>query len=111
MYERSLEVLAKAAEFGVQLGVKSGLMVGLGERPDEVYQTLKDLRKTGCAIVTIGQYLRPSTAQVPVEEFIAPEQFKRYEALGLGLGFSRVFAGTFVRSSYRADEVLDKNGS
>jgi lipoic acid synthetase len=110
MYERSLEVLAKAAEFGVQLGVKSGLMVGLGERPDEVYQTLEDLRKTGCAIVTIGQYLRPSTAQVPVEEFIAPKQFKRYEARGLGLGFSRVFAGAFVRSSYRAEEITNRNG-
>jgi lipoic acid synthetase len=106
IYARSLQVLAKAAEYGIQLGIKSGLMVGLGETYAEVAQTLADLRGAGCTLVTIGQYLQPSDRQVPVERFITPEEFKEYENIGLKLGFSRVFAGSFVRSSYRAEEIL-----
>jgi lipoic acid synthetase len=110
VYSRSLEVLAQAAGFGVRLGIKSGLMVGLGETHEEVYGTLADLRRAGCTMITIGQYLQPSSFQTPVREFVTPRQFKQYESVGLELGFSRVFAGTYVRSSYRAEEIINKNG-
>jgi lipoate synthase len=107
-YMRSLHLLAKAAHSGVQLETKSGLMVGLGETREEVIGTLRDLRQAGCSLVTIGQYLRPSDSQVPVYAFITPEEFKRYENTGYDLGFSRVFAGPFVRSSYRAEEMKNR---
>ncbi|HUI92908.1 MAG TPA: lipoyl synthase [Chitinivibrionales bacterium] len=105
-YSRSLEMLAKAARNEVQLNVKSGVMVGLGETRKEVFSTLDDLRRTGCAMVTIGQYLRPSKDQVPVQEFVTPEQFDEYRNHGLSLGFTEVSAGPFVRSSYRAEEMV-----
>jgi lipoyl synthase len=109
LYNRSLQMLAKAACSGVQLETKSGIMVGLGETCEEVIGTLGDLRRAGCSHVTIGQYLRPSDDQVPVYAFITPEEFKRYESIGHNLGFSKVFAGPFVRSSYRAEEMIHKN--
>lgn len=108
LYARSLDILAKAARSGVQLEIKSGLMVGLGETLEEVVGTLRDLRQAGCSIVTIGQYLQPSITRAPVQAFIAPEEFKRYESIGYGLGFLKVFAGTFVRSSYWAEEMTAK---
>jgi len=86
--------------------VKSGLMVGLGELEDEVETTLRDLKEAGCDIVTIGQYLRPSKNAIPVCEYINPKVFRKYEKLGLKLGFKSLFAGPFVRSSYMADKVL-----
>ncbi|MGB7569948.1 MAG: lipoyl synthase [Chitinivibrionales bacterium] len=108
LYTRSLDILAKASRSVVQLTTKSGLMVGLGETREEVVGALHDLRQAGCSLVTIGQYLRPSESQVPVHAFITPEEFKRYESIGYNLGFSKVFAGPFVRSSYRADEMIHK---
>ncbi len=105
-YQRSLSVLRNAASYGRHQAVKSGLMVGLGEREDEVVSVLHDLRECGCSLVTIGQYLQPTDDQVPVEHFVTPRQFGRYEMLGLEMGFSRVFAGPFVRSSYRASELF-----
>ena len=107
-YEQSLAVLKAAA--AKPLVAKSGLMVGLGETFDEVAGTLHDLADAGCSIVTIGQYLQPSPQQIPVHEFITPEQFKAYEAAGAALGLE-VFAGTFVRSSYRASELFNSYGS
>ena len=80
--------------------------MGLGETRKEVFSTLDDLRRTGCAMVTIGQYLRPSKDQVPVQEFVTPEQFDEYRNHGLSLGFTEVSAGPFVRSSYRAEEMV-----
>jgi lipoic acid synthetase len=109
LYTRSIHLLAKAAGSGVQLETKSGIMVGLGETPEEVIETLRDLRRAKCSLLTIGQYLRPSDRQAPVQAFITPEEFKRYERIGYDLGFSKVFAGPFVRSSYRAEEMADKN--
>jgi lipoic acid synthetase len=94
-YRRSLDVLAQAA--GTGLPVKSGLMVGLGEREDEVCEVLGDLRAAGVSLVTIGQYLRPSRAHLPVTEFVSPETFRVY-----ALGFSAVASAPFVRSSYHA---------
>lgn len=104
-YRRSLEVLSIAAENG--LTAKSGIMVGLGESPDEVMQVMRDLHSTGCKILTIGQYLQPSKRQTEVKEFISPDQFKAYEKYGYKLGFLSVFAGPFVRSSYMAEKIFE----
>ena len=81
-------------------------MLGLGEREEEVIQTLKDLRSVNLDIVTIGQYLQPSKRHLPVKEFITPEQFKKYETIGLELGFRHVESGALVRSSYKAQKHL-----
>ncbi len=106
-YRRSLEVLHLAKGLaGASVKVKSGLMVGLGERPEEVFQTLRDLREVGTDIVTIGQYLKPTPAHRDVSEFVAPRQFDRYRAWGRELGFSFVYAAPLVRSSYNAYEAL-----
>ena len=107
-YKRSLEILAKAARHEVQLNVKSGLMVGLGETPEEVLSAMSDIRKTGCSLLTIGQYLRPSKEQHPVVEYVTPEQFDDYRKQGLAMGFTEVSSGPFVRSSYRAEEMAGK---
>jgi lipoic acid synthetase len=107
-YGRSLEILAKAARHEVQLNVKSGLMVGLGETPGEVFSAISDIRKTGCSLLTIGQYLRPSKDQLPVEEFVTPEQFDEYKRQALAIGFTEVSSGPFVRSSYRAEEMMKR---
>jgi lipoic acid synthetase len=98
IYTRSLELLKRAAADNRSV-VKSGIMVGLGETAGEVEELLRDLRSSGCAVVTIGQYLRPSRHQVPVKEFITPEQFSTYEKTALGMGFKHAFCGPYVRSS------------
>ena len=85
---------------------KSGLMVGLGEGREEVRQALIDLRKVGCDIVTVGQYLQPTPQHPAPAAFIPPEEFESYRLLGEGLGFSFVASGPFVRSSYNAFEAL-----
>lgn len=105
-YERSLGVLRTAAEEGVSL-VKSGLMVGLGETREEVRRVLEDLRRVGCVAVTLGQYLQPTRLHVPVAEYVHPSVFEEYAALARGLGFRHVASGPFVRSSYRAEEILE----
>ena len=81
---------------------KSGLMLGLGETEDEVIQTMKDLRNVGLDVITIGQYLQPTKKHLPVKEFITPSQFKKYEEIGLDMGFMYVESGVLVRSSYKA---------
>ncbi len=109
IYQRSLDVLKRASEYG--LVVKSGIMAGLGERDDEVFGVMQDLLDHGCSIMTIGQYLRPSRNQTPVVAHISPEKFNEYEKKGIDLGFRTVFAGPYVRSSYMAEQLLNKNGS
>jgi lipoic acid synthetase len=104
-YARSLRVLARAGETAPGIPTKSGLMVGLGERPEEVEDVLRDLRAAGVGIVTIGQYLRPSSAHLEVAEFVSPDTFARYAATARSLGFAGVAAAPFVRSSYHAAEV------
>ncbi len=106
-YARSLQVLGHAAADPTQSAVKSGIMVGLGETRQEVLSVMHDLRDAGCNILTIGQYLSPTPEHLPVEEFIRPEQFSELETLGSAMDFDVVSAGPFVRSSYRAGEVLD----
>lgn len=110
-YQRSLDILAHAAgQTGQRLWVKSGLMVGLGETDDEVACVLADLRRAGCHLVTIGQYLRPTDSALPVERFVPPEQFDAWRASALAMGFSAVAAGPFVRSSYHAGRMLVESG-
>jgi len=108
-YDRSLAVFARAAKRARQtsatLLVKSGLMVGLGECDEEVRAAMADLRRAGCDAVTIGQYLPPSRGHRPVQRFVAPEQFARFRADALAMGFAAVAAGPFVRSSYRAEAM------
>tara|TARA_R110000850_G_scaffold16697_6_gene51831 strand:+ start:22513 stop:23385 length:873 start_codon:yes stop_codon:yes gene_type:complete len=104
-YERSLGVLKYLKDQGIKR-TKSGIMLGLGETEAEVIQTLEDLRNVNLDIVTIGQYLQPSKRHLPVKEFILPEQFKKYEQIGLEMGFRHVESGALVRSSYKAQKHL-----
>ncbi len=101
-YRTSLEVIRYIAQSGVV--AKSGIMLGLGETEAEVLQTMDDLRKAGCKVMTIGQYLAPTTSHIPVVEYITPEQFDRYREIGLAKGFSFVESSPLVRSSYRAEQ-------
>ena len=100
-YERSLEVLRYLKQEGIRR-TKSGIMLGLGETEEEVLQTLHDLRGASVDIVTLGQYLQPSKIHLPVQEFITPETFKKYETFAKDLGFRHVESGPLVRSSYKA---------
>ena len=114
-YARSLNVLSSARVLRAatalrpELLTKSGLMVGLGETPGEVEAVLADLRSADVDVVTIGQYLQPTRQHLPVAEFIPPEMFRQYEARAAELGFAAAFCGPFVRSSYRAGEVLARS--
>ena len=101
-YETSLAVLQQIAESGI--ACKSGIMVGLGEPPEEVETLMDDLRAVGCKILTIGQYLQPSRQHYPVAEYVTPAQFAAYRELGLAKGFSQVESGPLVRSSYHAEK-------
>jgi lipoyl synthase len=107
-YRRSLGVLARAAGRPRAPAVKSGLMLGLGERPAEVMEVLADLRAAGVTLLTLGQYLSPGPRRLPVEEFVPPERFAEYEAAARALGFGDVFAGPYVRSSYLAERALER---
>ena len=103
-YTRALDVLRNAREIAPGIPTKSGLMVGLGEEWDEVVQTLRDLRDAGVRIVTIGQYLRPSLANLPMVRYYTPSEFAELKRIGLELGFGHVESGPLVRSSYHAHE-------
>ena len=103
-YDRSLEVIKRLKEGGMR--TKSGVMLGLGETEEEVIETMKDLINSGCDILTLGQYLQPTTKHLPVVEFIKPEQFAKYKEIGLKLGFKYVESGPLVRSSYHAEKHL-----
>ncbi|MCW8132704.1 MAG: lipoyl synthase [Planctomycetota bacterium] len=105
-YRRSLEVLQTVKRLDARMTTKSGLMAGLGETPDEVKQTIRELREASCEILTVGQYLRPSPQHLPVAEYVTPEIFKEYERHALALGFKAAACGPFVRSSYQAEQVL-----
>jgi lipoic acid synthetase len=104
-YERSLELLRTSKELCPSLYTKSGLMLGLGETGDEVVSLMKDLFEAGCDILTVGQYIRPSKDQVKIKEYIHPSKFEEYESIGKRMGFKKVSAGPFVRSSYKAGEI------
>ena len=103
-YLRSLEVLRLCGELAPRIPVKSGIMLGMGERLDEVEQVLGDLRAVGCAYLSIGQYLAPSRRHYPVQAYIRPELFEHLRETALSLGFAHVESGPYVRSSYHADQ-------
>jgi len=105
-YERSLGVLKYLKEQGIRR-TKSGIMLGLGETEEEVIQTLRDLRDADVDVVTIGQYLQPSKKHLAVKQFITPDQFKKYETIGLEMGFRHVESSALVRSSYKAQKHLN----
>jgi len=104
-YERSLALLQRSAELRPDITTKSGLMLGLGERHAEVEAALRDLRRAGVALLTIGQYLRPSTDHLPVERFVPPAEFESWREHALSLGFRDVASGPLVRSSYHAERL------
>ena len=101
-YDVSLAALKIISETGVV--AKSGLMLGLGENPEEVIETLKDMRNVGVDVVTLGQYLQPTKKHLMVKDYVTPEQFEEYRLAGLGLGFRFVESSPLVRSSYRAEK-------
>jgi lipoyl synthase len=103
--ERSLAVLEHAGSLDSSLVTKSGLMVGLGETREEVLDVLRRLRSAGCGIVTIGQYLQPNLGKLEVVEYVRPEVFEEFREAAVAMGFSAVFSGPFVRSSYMANAV------
>ena len=105
-YRRSLAVLARAGERAPGMPTKSGLMLGLGETHDEVVEAMRDLREAGVELLTLGQYLRPSAAHLPVAAFVEPDEFAELARVGRRLGFSGVASAPFVRSSYHAAELL-----
>lgn len=100
-YRTSLEVIRAIAGSGIV--AKSGIMLGLGETEEEVFQTMDDLLEAGCKVLTIGQYLAPTLAHIQVKEYVSPEQFERYRTIGLEKGFMFVESSPLVRSSYRAE--------
>ncbi|MDR0801670.1 lipoyl synthase [Fluviicola sp.] len=103
-YDRSLEVLFRLKKGGMR--TKSGVMLGLGETDEEIIETMEDLRAVGVDILTLGQYLQPTPKHLPVVEFVEPERFRKYEKLGLEMGFRFVESGPLVRSSYHAEKHI-----
>ena len=108
-YEQTLGLLAHAKQYRPEVLTKTSVMLGLGETDDEILETLDDLRDNGVDIVTFGQYLRPTVNHLPVQRYVPPEAFARYRRWGLKRGFLEVVAGPLVRSSYRAERVLQMN--
>jgi lipoic acid synthetase len=106
LYGRSLELLRRTAAWGAPgVAVKSGLMLGLGERRSEVERALRDLLEAGCRVLTLGQYLQPKRECLPVVCFVPPEEFDRWREVALAMGFDRVASAPLVRSSYHAEDL------
>ena len=108
-YEQTIDVLRHAKAHRPEVLTKTSLMLGLGERDSEIMQTMDDLREANVDILTLGQYLRPTTNHLAVQRYVTPDQFDLYRIEGLERGFLEVVAGPMVRSSYRAEQVLEKN--
>jgi lipoic acid synthetase len=106
-YPRALELLDRARRLNPEIPTKTGIMVGLGETTEEVIEVLRDLRKVDCQILTIGQYLRPSLAHLPMTRYYTPEEFREFKRIAVDLGFGHVESGPLVRSSYHAHEQAD----
>jgi lipoic acid synthetase len=104
-YERSLALLRRAHELRPDVPTKTGIMLGLGEEPEEIEQTLRDVVDQDCRLLTLGQYLRPSPKHLAVERWVPPEEFDDWRERALALGFTEVASGPLVRSSYRAEEL------
>ncbi|RLA22285.1 MAG: lipoyl synthase [Gammaproteobacteria bacterium] len=108
-YEQTVAVLAHAKQHRPDVLTKTSLMLGLGERDNEIMQTMDDLRAANVDILTLGQYLRPTPNHLPIERYVSPDEFAAYRQEGLDKGFLEVVAGPLIRSSYRAEQVLQKN--
>ena len=108
-YEQTLAVLAHAKKIGQDILTKSSLMLGLGETNDEIRCAMNDLRSHDVDVLTLGQYLRPTQNHLPVSRWVHPDEFEQYREWGLALGFVEVASGPLVRSSYRADRILERN--
>lgn len=108
-YDRTIRVLEHAKSYRRGVLTKTSLMLGLGERDHEILETMDDLRDAGVDILTLGQYLRPTPNHLPIERYVTPDEFDTYRREGLDKGFLEVVAGPMVRSSYRAERVLQKN--
>ena len=106
-YQQSLNLLLNSFNINNSIPVKSGMMVGIGETFTELFNTMNDLIKHGCTILTIGQYLQPSKKHLSVEKYYTPEEFFELEQLAKRIGFTEVASGPFVRSSYKAEELLN----
>ncbi len=109
-YQRTLDLLARVKQRAPDMKTKSGLMLGLGETIEELFDVLADLRSVGCDMLTLGQYLQPTPAHLPVERYLPPEEFDEIGAWARTLGFSLVASGPFVRSSYHAGEMAEAAG-
>jgi lipoic acid synthetase len=109
-YRRSLELLHYVKRQDPTIETKSGIMLGLGESIEEVFELFAHLRDVACDLLTIGQYLQPSPSHLPVERFVPPDEFDAIGRLARRLGFNRVASGPFVRSSYHAEEMTDPRG-
>ncbi|MCF7929333.1 MAG: lipoyl synthase [Spirochaetales bacterium] len=107
-YDRSLELLARVREMDRDIYTKSGLMAGLGEKPEEVLEAISDLRQSGCSILTLGQYLAPSNEHYPILEYVHPELFDLYRQAAEAEGFLSVTSAPLVRSSYNAAELMER---
>jgi len=105
-YKTSLQLIKRVKIGNQDIITKSGIMLGLGEKKEEVVIAMKDLRKVNCDLLTIGQYLRPSPQHLKVKEYIHPDEFEVYRKIGMSLGFKHVLSGPLVRSSYRSGEIL-----
>ena len=110
-FEQTLNVLAHAKQYMPAVLTKSSLMLGLGESDAEIEETLSDLRAAGVDIVTLGQYLRPTAHHLPVQRYVTPAEFDRYRAAALARGFLECVSGPLVRSSYRAEQALNRNNA
>jgi lipoic acid synthetase len=106
-YARALELIDRARQWAPEIPRKTGLMVGLGEEWDEIISVFRDLRAADCQILTVGQYLRPSVAHLPMSRYYAPDEFRELKRIALDLGFGHVESGPLVRSSYHAHEQAD----
>jgi len=108
-YDKSLKVLKQAKKFDPEIYTKSSIMLGLGETEEEVIEAMRDLREIDVDFFTLGQYLRPTPRHFPVKRFVSPDEFRRFEEIGLALGFRYVASGPLVRSSYKAAEFFIKS--
>jgi lipoic acid synthetase len=103
VFDRSVELLGYVKNKKPYMRTKSGMMLGLGETKDQVINVFKKLREVDCDMITLGQYLRPTKAHIPVVEYVAPEQFDEYKDIALSMGFKKVASAPLVRSSYYAE--------
>ena len=110
-YQQTLDVLAESKRINPNVLTKTSLILGLGETDDEIEKTMDDLIANNVDILTLGQYLRPTLNHLPIEKWVTPEEFNYYRDLGLKKGFLEVVSGPMVRSSYRAERVLEKNNA